>query len=425
MKKIFLVACLLWMNAAHAQVEKPVSQVKPLTLEAAWLLAEQNSVSLKAAHAAVIAAEGQAEDTRGFLWNNPEVTADGARRQSPQPDLTTPTYREWGAGISQTIEIAGQHGYRREAARQAFAAARFFALEAEREVRAEVEKRFVQVLALQTRIANEREALTLIESTATFAGKRVAAGEDNKLDSNVALIEAGRARNQVAALADQLLQAHGELAAILQWPAASLPEVAGELESRTVVLPQEQLLALAAERAQLKALQAKEGAARNKLDLERAARIPDITLGLGVSREGPEEFRDKITTFSVTIPLPLFKRNAGNVAQARADLTNAQAERQAGERDAQASVRVLWQRQQNLTARVQTLRDTVLSALEENQRLSQKALREGEISLAQQVLINRQLLDGRRDLVDAATELRLTRIALDRATGAQTESKSR
>ena len=82
MKKIFLVACLLWMNAAHAQVEKPVSQVKPLTLETAWLLAEQNSVSLKAARAAVIAAEGQAEDTRGFLWNNPRSEEHTSELQS-------------------------------------------------------------------------------------------------------------------------------------------------------------------------------------------------------------------------------------------------------------------------------------------------------------------------------------------------------
>lgn len=425
MKKIFLVACALCISAAHAQIAAPVAQANPLALKEAWRLAEQNSLSLKAAQAAALAAEGQAEDTRGLLWNNPEVSAERIRRNTPLPGLASVNTREWSAGLSQTIEIAGQHGYRREAARQELLAARFLAEEAAREVRAEVEKRFVQVLSLQARIGNERDALSLIERTATFAGKRVTAGEDNKLDGNVALIEAGRARNQLAVLDDQLLQARGELASLLQWPAVSLPEVAGALEPGLDILPLEQLLVLASERAQLKALQARESAAQNKFDLERAARTSDITLGLGVAREGPEEFREKVATLSVRIPLPLFKRNAGNVAKARADLTNAQAERQAGEREAEANVRVLWQRQQNLKARVQTLRDTVLTALEENQRLSQKALREGEVSIAQQVLINRQLLDGRRDLTDAATELRLTRIALDRATGAQTESRSR
>ena len=49
--------------------------------------------------------------------------------------------------------------------------------------------------------------------------------------------------------------------------------------------------------------------------------------------------------------------------------------------------------------------------------MSQRALAEGEISLAQMVLVNRQLLDARRDLIDALTELRLTRVSLDLAAG--------
>jgi cobalt-zinc-cadmium efflux system outer membrane protein len=52
-------------------------------------------------------------------------------------------------------------------------------------------------------------------------------------------------------------------------------------------------------------------------------------------------------------------------------------------------------------------------------------LREGEIGVPQQVLVNRQLLDGRRDLLDAITELRLTRIALDQIAGGAAESVSR
>ena len=74
---------------------------------------------------------------------------------------------------------------------------------------------------------------------------------------------------------------------------------------------------------------------------------------------------------------------------------------------------------------MQNLRDAVLPALEENQRLSQQSLREGEIGVPQQVLVNRQLLDGRRDLLDAITELRLTRIALDQIAGSAAETAAR
>lgn len=411
------MACLLVVTTVHAQVEQPKKLVKPLTLTEAWRLGEQNSIKLKAANAAVVAAEGQAEDSRGLLWNNPEVSTEQVRRAAPATDLSSSTVREWTAGISQTLEIAGQQGYRREATRQELAKAQFLAQETQREIRAEIEGRFMKVLALQARIGIERDSLALIENTATFAGKRVAAGEDSKLDGNVALIEAGRARNQLGALTDQLFQARADLAELLQWSETTLPEVVGDLEVSTALSSLEGLLATAAERNQMKALQAREIAAKNRLDLELAARFPDVTLGFGVGREGPEVFREKVTLFTVSVPLPLFKRNAGNVAQARADLSNAQAERRAGERDIPANVRTLWHRLENLTARVKTLREGVLPALEENQRLSQKALREGEIGLAQQILINRQLLDGRRDFVEAITELRTTRIALEQAAG--------
>jgi cobalt-zinc-cadmium efflux system outer membrane protein len=418
MKNVMLVWALLWLPCAQAQASSNHSIAPgPMSLEQAWQLAEQNNLALKAARVELLAAEGRSEDARALLWNNPELFGEGTHRTIPQPELTSPTVREWKAGISQPFEIAGQQGYRRAAAREEVAAARYRVDETVRQVRADVERRFVQVLSLQSRIANERSALQLIESTATFAGKRVEAGEDNRLDANFAQVEAGRARSQLAALEDQLLQARAELGEIIQWPYGALPEAFGELEARTAPGSLEAFLIRAGERAHLRALQARENAASNRLDLERAARFPDVTLGLAVAREGPNEFRENVTTLTVSVPLPLFKRNAGNIAQARADLAKSQAERQAGERDIPAAVRTLWLRNQGLEARVAAIRESVLGKLQENQRLSQRALAEGEISLAQMVLVNRQLLEARRDLIDALTELRLTRVSLDLAAG--------
>ena len=421
MKKMHWIVVLLLVQATHAQGEttQPAAQsaTSALTLAEAWRMGIENSIKLKAAIAAVVAAEGQSADAGGLLWNNPEVSAERSRRKAPTAGLSPSLTREWSAGIAQTLELAGQQGYRQAATDHELLAAQLLAQETEREIRAEVESRFVKVLALQVRIGIERDALTLIENTASFAAKRVAAGEDSKLDGNVATIEAGRARNQLGVLTDELLQAQAALGEILQWAPPTLPEVVGDLEVSSAPLTLDALLAAAGERGQLKALHERENAARSRLDLERAARFPDVTLGFGTAREGPQNSREKVTLVTVSLPLPLFKRNAGNVAQARADLSNALAERQAGARDIPASVRALWQRHESLSARLKTLREGVLPALEENQRLSQTALREGEISLAQQVLINRQLLDGRRDLVEAITELRTTRVALEQAAG--------
>jgi cobalt-zinc-cadmium efflux system outer membrane protein len=72
---------------------------------------------------------------------------------------------------------------------------------------------------------------------------------------------------------------------------------------------------------------------------------------------------------------------------------------------------------EQLRERVARLRASVLPPLEENLRLSQSAFRAGEIGLTELLLVNRQVLDGRRDALDAETELRLAQIALERSAG--------
>ena len=417
MKHVMLLWALLSLTCAQAQIAKPATASARLSLEQAWEMAERNNLTVLSARSELIAASGRTEDAQAPLFNNPELSAEVSHRKVPQPDVTSTTYREWAAAISQPFEIAGQQGYRQAAARAELEAAGYRVDEAVRQVRADVERRFVQVLSLQSRVAHEQAALQLIEATAITAEKRVAAGEDSRLDGNVARVEAGRARSQLGALEDQLLQARAELGEFIQWPGDNLPEVIGEIEPLVSPMPLSELIAGANDRAQLRALHARENAARNRLELERAARFPDVTVGLGIAREGPNDLRENVTTLTLSLPLPLFKRNAGNVAQARAELDKAQAERRAGERDIPASVRALWLRRQGLQERVAALRENVLLKLEENQRLSQRALAEGEISLTQVVLVNRQLLEARRDFIDAVTELRLATISLELAAG--------
>ena len=142
-----------------------------------------------------------------------------------------------------------------------------------------------------------------------------------------------------------------------------------------------------------------------------------MTIGLSTAREGPNGAQDKIIGLNLSLPLPLFKRNATGIGRASADLTQTQIEREAMLRDAGAQVSTLWQTLESLRNRVNRLQNEVLPRLDENQRLSQKALRVGEIGFAQLLLVNRQTLDARRDLLDAMIESTQTRIALEQASG--------
>lgn len=391
----------------------------PLTLEQAWEQAEQANPALRATQANLATSEGELTDTRAPLWNNPQLATEWRRRTVPQTADPARIDREWTVGLAQTFEIAGQQGKRRSAAEQSLAATQEVIAETRRQLRAEVEQRFVRVLSLQLRIQMEERTLKLIQEAATAVRKRVAAGEDSRLDGNLAKVEAERAQNQVSVLREQLVQARSELATLLQLPTDNLPEAGGYLDPSSASYTLDELLDSAANRPLLRAFDHREKAARNRLDLERAAVYPDVTLGLSSAREGPADSRDRITGLSVSLPLPLFRRNDTGIGRATTELTQVQVQQQAVQRDARAQVLVLWERMENLKTRVKRLSDSVLPSLEENQHLSSVSFRAGEIGLLQLLLVNRQVLDGQRDLLDARTELRLTQVTLEAAAGWQ------
>ena len=391
----------------------------PLTLEQAWIQAEQANPALRGTQANLATAQGELNDASALLWNNPQFNAEWSKGSLPQINLPDQINRGQMVGLAQTFEIAGQQGMRRSAAEQSLAATQQVITETQRQLRAEVEQRFVQVLSLQLRIQVEERTLKLIQEATTAVRKRVAAGEDSRLDGNLAQVEAERAQNQVSLLREQLIGARADLATLLQLPADSLPEVDGFLDAPPASYKLEDMLTSAASRPLLHAFDYREKSAISRLDLERAAVYPDVTLGLGTARGTPDNAGLNVTLLSVSVPLPLFRRNNTGIGRAMAELAQVQVQKQAAQRDTRAQVLALWERWENLKARVKRLSESVLPSLEENQHLSSISFRAGEIGLLQLLLVNRQVLDGQRDVLDARTELRLTQVALETAAGWQ------
>jgi cobalt-zinc-cadmium efflux system outer membrane protein len=384
-----------------------------LTLDQAVQLAEQQSPSLRNAQAELQALEAQLGEASALLWNNPELSAGIDRRRFPEDGTAT----EWNLGIAQTLELAGQPRHRREAAQLALAAARETYNEIYLHLRTDVTQRFVRVAALQDRVAAEEELLELVDGLSQIVTKRFKAGEDTRLDANLAAVEADRARNQLGQLREELIEARRELAAALQLPAARLPEAEGGIPLRAQPYTLEQLVTRADERPLIRSLRHREGAARSRLSLERAGAYPDLTLGVGTGREGLSGERERFIGLSASLPLPLFKRNRAAIGRAAADLTSAQVEREVTERDTRTAVIALWERLQSLRERAALLRDATLPRLEENQRLARRSFEVGEIGTAEVLLATRQLIELRRDTIEAQAELALTIAQIEQVAG--------
>jgi len=416
-KKSLALAGALLLFSAAGMAQSPAAAsaaLRPLTLSEALALSETGSPSLRAKMAELAAAEGQRREAAAWLYNNPQLSVDQTRRSVPQAGGSQ-RQNEWGAGLAQTFEVAGQAGYRREATGAALTALRLEIADVRRQVRADVAERHYRVLALQQRAETEARAVDLFEDTAAAVQRRRNAGEDTRLDANVARVEAERARNQLALVQEQLLDARNALAAQLQLPAGSLPQATGDLVVQPGGYTREGLLAAIDGHPRLRALEQRENSASARLKLERASTYPDVTVGVNLGREGPSGNRDRLTTLSVSVPLPLFKRNAAGIGQATTGLSQVQIERQAVLRDTRANIEALWSRLRSLDERVRRLQQSVLPALQDNEQLSLKSQRAGQIGLLELIVVNRQSLDARRDLIDALADYHSTRIALELA----------
>ncbi len=399
-----------------AQAAGP-TPLQALSLPDALALVDSANPALKAKQAQLAAADGVQTDANALFSTNPQLSVDQTGRSVPIAGQAHDNRREWSAGLSQTLEIAGQRGHRREAASAALSALRAEIEDTRQVARAAALERFDRVLALQQRVGLEREAVKLFDDTAAAIQKRRSAGEDTKLDANIATVEAERARNQLALAEEQLLDARTELAATLQLSPASLPQAVGDLAMPPRGLTFADLMASVDAQPKLRALRDRENSATSKLKLEQAGVYPDVTVGLNIGREGPGDARERLTALTVSVPLPLFKRNASGIGQARSDLSQVQIEREAALRDTRAKVSSLWLKLTSLESRVKRLQGSMLPALVDNQQLSVKSQRAGQIGLLELIVVSRQALDARRDLNDALADYHATRHALEAAAG--------
>lgn len=423
MRFSILAWAMVMAISTSQSLAQPVS-LQPLTLAESIRLAQIASPTLRAREAQLAAAEGLRRQAASPFVNNPEVIFEKTRRRGSGVGDSA---NEGQIGISVPFETGGQQERRREAAAATLDAIRAEIEDARKQARAEAILRFHAVLLAQRRVELEQRALALFETSAQAVERRRSAGEDTRLDANVSLIEAERARNALGVAREELLNAQGELATVLQLAPAQLPQLAADdgLLGRPQAYTLDELLLAVQALPRTQALAAREAAARARLAVERARRSPDVTVGVSVGREGPGTARERLTTLSVGVPLPLFNRNDAAIGQALTDANQAEIERLVVIRDSEAQVRRLWARLASQQARLLRIRESMLPPALSNQQLSVRSRQAGQIGLLDQLVVSRQALDAERELNDALSDFDRTRIELERAAGWPVEGQTR
>ena len=399
--------------AAPLAAQPPVPSLASggsISLEQALALAFERSPRIEESAARVALAEGVLVGARTYPFN-PVLEAEGASRDDGNERTSD---RE--IALSQEIEIAGQRGKRVETASAAAEAARAAFTRSRQELAARVTSSFAAVLRareLAALAAFEREVAAEL---ATFEQRRLDAGAGTLIDLNVTRAAEGRAARRVAlAFADEAA-ARASLAEVVALSVAELPAAAGKLPDvwpAPAALAELVPLALG-QRSDLLALRSEVEAATARIRLERSLATPNLVIGLATGREADQEDLD---TVRAGLAIPLFQRNQGGIATARAEQEVLTARLASAELAVRREVTAAWSRAEATSRALAVFLQTVAGTLEENLDLVQRGLAAGKLRGSEVLVFRRELIDSRRELIEAAGDAWLAQIELDLATG--------
>jgi cobalt-zinc-cadmium efflux system outer membrane protein len=374
------VAAALIPKMALAQEPSGLAEVtvSRISLAEALRRFEANNLELRLARAALAAAESRVVAARQLP--NPGLTA--SREQLSDEGTSN---HETLLALGQILEIGGQRRARGEAARGASAAS-VERLESERlRLVFEVHRAYVRGAVAEANLGTLAEATEVFRRVEESGRIRFAEGDISQYDRSRLQVERIRYETLLARAQLELEAAARELA-ILVVPdslevAALLPgEPLAQLRALGPVPARDAALAAAAERPDVRAADAEIDAARARLSLMRRERIPDLTLSAGYKQEGGAASGAVV---GLSMPLPLWNRNQGEIAEAQAELDAAVARRGLALARAQEDIRRAWDNYRSLGARTSALGETLLpesAGLLETARI---AYAEGEMSLVQ------------------------------------------
>jgi cobalt-zinc-cadmium efflux system outer membrane protein len=390
----------------------PAGEGAPWTLQRVVSEALAKSPEVAAARAEEAGAEGVLAAGTRWVRENPSIEVEYGTDAVTQDQGE----RRLSVAISQQLQVAGQRGLRVERAEAALAAARARRRAVELSVAREAADAAAEWVRREAHARLAEEALTAARVLEEAAARRFAAGDVPELERNAAALE--RARTEARA-AQARAEAAGARASMnrLMGRQASAPL---ELSLEAVAVPAE----ARAELPELEAARAEAEAARAEVDLLRRERFPDPTVSLGYEQERrPEEHATgadlhtaSMVVARLSLPLPLWNRNQGELAEARARRVAREAERESREREVEAE-RLSARESYEAARTAEAALTAALPGVERNLSLVQRAYEAGELSLDALLLARDRAYAARGEAIDAAAAFARARAAFLRVSG--------
>lgn len=276
---------------------------------------------------------------------------------------------------------------------------------AELRVLTNVRSAFAAAIVAQRRAQIANQIVDLAEKSLSSVQDLLNAQEVSRVVWLQARVEAEQARITAENAATQLRANRGVLAAAAGLQTLPADALVGEVGEGLIETPWESLLAeITATSPEITAAGSALERARWSLRLACAQVTPNITGQIGVGVDASTD--DTFASVGVSVPLPLWNRNQGNIRSARASIAEASAAIDRTRLSLEGRLSSAAGRYQVALERYRRLNDSVLPTSEETYQLSQRAFEAGETDYIQLLTIQRTLFNTRLSVLEAAAEAR-------------------
>ena len=232
-----------------------------------------------------------------------------------------------GFSVSQLIETAGKRRLRMESSALGTSAAENDLADAMRTLSAAVRHAFYALLLSQQDTAVAQEAVDRYARIVALNEIRLTHGDIAQSDLWRLKVEALKARSELLSAQTAGVKAHVDLATLLRWPDDVMDfRVEGEWPRARAFAdePADTLLARALEqRPDLQSARKQAAKAEKDLHLARRSAIPDVTISGGYAHD-PNNINTETANLGVSVQVPLFYRNEGEVRKAEIAVDSAQ-----------------------------------------------------------------------------------------------------
>jgi outer membrane protein, heavy metal efflux system len=383
------------------------AQISPLTLEQALDRARQRAAQIVAGRDRIEEARARLAGASLLLQENPVVSGAAGPRSSALRNTT-----DYDLTISQGFELGGRRDARIEGAQAGIDRETANSRNVTRTLLREVSLAFVRSLAAQERMRIAQSADKLADDLRQSMERRYQAGDVPVLDVNLARNGAARAKAESYAAESAQIAALGELRALLAVNAAEPLEIAGDLRDRRRY-DVESLAARSPDRPDLKALAAEIREAESEVRLGKGFAFPNAGVGFTYKHDQG----DRVLQGAFTFTLPVFNRGQAIQAAGVARAHRLRQEQQALQRAVDVEIRTAFDVYRMQVAAVEELERNALPSLEENDTLSQRSFEEGEIGLAELLLVRRETFETRLVYTERLLEAAVAGIELEARAG--------